>query len=232
MHLSHRLRHRQNIRLRMAFAWSSFCHIPGNFSIRYRMATKKKPRASAKKLRPTLGREAWIEAATEILSKDGVDGVRVEVLAKHCRVTKGSFYWHFKDRRDLLNAVLAQWKDGRIEDVRKHSQAQPGKAPEQLQHMLDVYANNPNRRGVLTELAVRHWALRDVRAAKVVAEVDTARLKYTGNLFLACGLAPQEAASRSLLLYAYSLGESLMIHGRSERDIARQKAWIDRHIVT
>lgn len=196
------------------------------------MAVKKKARAPARKPRSRLGREAWIEAGTEILSRDGVDGVRVEVLAKRCRVTKGSFYWHFKDRGDLLNAILAHWKAGRVEDVRKHSTARPGMAPEQLQHMLDVYANNPNRRGILVELAVRHWALRDPRAAKVVAEVDGQRLKYTGALFLAAGLTPQEAASRSLLLYAYSLGESLMIHGRSARDIARQKAWIDRRIVS
>jgi AcrR family transcriptional regulator len=188
------------------------------------MVTKTKPR-------PALDRDAWIHAATEILAIDGVDGVRVEVLAKRCRVTKGSFYWHFKDRRDLLNAMLAHWKEGRIEDVRKHSHAAPGKAPAQLQHMLDVYANNPNRRGILVELAVRHWAQRDARAARVVADVDAARHAYTGDLFLACGLAPQEAASRSLLLYAYSLGESLMIHGRSARGVARLKAWIDKHII-
>jgi AcrR family transcriptional regulator len=188
------------------------------------MARKLKPR-------PALDRDAWIAAATDILAKDGVDGVRVEVLAKRCRVTKGSFYWHFKDRRDLLNAVLAHWKAGRIEDVRKHSAAAPGKASAQLQHMLDVYANNPNRRGILIELAVRHWALRDARAAKVVAEVDAARLAHTGKLFLASGRAPPEAASRSLLLYAYSLGESLMVHGSSARALARLKASIDKHII-
>ena len=67
--------------------------------------------------RTQLDREAWIKASLAILAEKGLDGIRVEVLAKRLKVTKGSFYWHFKDRRDLLDAVLKTWKDGCIKDI-------------------------------------------------------------------------------------------------------------------
>jgi AcrR family transcriptional regulator len=43
-----------------------------------------------------------VQAALDIVAEKGVDGVRVEVLAKQLGVTKGSSYWHFKDRDALL----------------------------------------------------------------------------------------------------------------------------------
>ena len=45
-----------------------------------------------------LDAQAWTNAALKTLARSGIDGVRVELLAKELSVTKGSFYWHFKDR--------------------------------------------------------------------------------------------------------------------------------------
>src|SRR5215469_12958019 len=53
---------------------------------------------------------AWITAALDVLASKGIEGVRVEILAKHLKITKGSFYWHFKDRRALLDAMLNEWR--------------------------------------------------------------------------------------------------------------------------
>jgi len=58
---------------------------------------------------PRLGRADWVEAAWELLGKGSLDQVRVDTLAKHLDVTRGSFYWHFKDRGDLIEAILERW---------------------------------------------------------------------------------------------------------------------------
>jgi len=60
--------------------------------------------------RSPLTRESWIDAATEVLVDQGIDHVRVDVLAGQLQVTRGSFYWHFRDREDLLRAVLQRWR--------------------------------------------------------------------------------------------------------------------------
>lgn len=171
------------------------------------------------KARTQLDRQAWVDSAIDLLAKEGVTGLRVELLAKHLKVTKGSFYWHFKDRRDLLDAVLNHWKDGRIRDIIKQTTATPGKELAQIHHVIDVYSTSRSRRGIMIELAVRDWAKRDAAAAAVVEEVDTKRLECARALFLACGVPMAEASSRSMLLYAYVFGVSLMFCDQFSADL-------------
>ena len=73
--------------------------------------------------RAPLDRSGWIEAAIDVLAEQGVQGMRIEALAKTCGVTKGSFYWHFRARQDLFRAVLETWRDGRIRDIDKQTVA-------------------------------------------------------------------------------------------------------------
>jgi AcrR family transcriptional regulator len=186
--------------------------------------TAKTPRALP------LDRAAWIKGALAVLAEDGPAGLRVEVLAKKLHVTKGSFYWHFKDRRDLVDAVLDEWKDGRIRDIRKQTTAQPGGELAALRHTIDVYSASRNRKGLPIELAVREWARRDARAAEVVEEVDAERLACAARLFQARGLSADEAAARGVLLYAYVFGFSLMRCDRFIADAAPTKDWITGRI--
>jgi len=175
------------------------------------------------KPRVQLDRDAWIAAATEVLAEEGIAGLRVEVLAKRLKVTKGSFYWHFQDRRDLLIAVLLHWKEGRIRDIIKQTTADPGHELEQIYHVIDVYSASRSRRGMMIELAVRDWARRDSEAGAIVAEVDDVRLRCARALFLACGVPMEEASSRCMLLYAYVFGVSLMIYEKFDTDVVRLK---------
>lgn len=176
--------------------------------------------------RATLDRDAWVRAASDVLAEHGVEGVRVEDLAKRLSVTKGSFYWHFKHRQDLLSGVLDLWKDGRIRDIVKQTRAEPGKERERIYHVIDVYRTARNGKGMAVELAVREWARRDPLAAAVVKEVDAKRLDCAATLFAACGLPQAEAVSRSMLLYAYVFGQSLMMYDGYAADPAQFKAWI------
>ena len=177
-------------------------------------------------LRSQLDRDAWIKASLDVLAEKGLDGIRVEVLAKRLKVTKGSFYWHFKDRQDLFSAVLQTWKEGRIRDIDKQSRAAPGKECDQLLRIIDTYSANRNRKGMLIEFAMRDWARRDPAAAAVVEEVDANRLEFGRKGFEARGMSPLEASSRSLLLYAYVFGLSLMSCGKFDADMAEMKRWI------
>ncbi|CAI09846.1 transcriptional regulatory protein,TetR family [Aromatoleum aromaticum EbN1] len=175
------------------------------------------------KPRVQLDRDAWIVAATDVLAEEGVAGLRVEVLAKRLKVTKGSFYWHFQDRHDLLMAVLQTWRDGRIRDIVKQTRADPGRELEQIYHVIDIYSTSRSRRGAMIELAVRDWARRDPETAAIVAEVDDIRLRCARDLFLACAVPMEEASSRCMLLYAYVFGISLMIYDKFDSDVARVK---------
>lgn len=184
-----------------------------------------------KRISSALDRTAWIKAASDTLAEHGAAGLRIETLARKLGVTKGSFYWHFKDRRDLQDAVLTRWKEGRISDIRKQTAAEPGREIEALRHTIEVYSSPRNRKGIPIELAVRDWARHDERAAKVVAAVDAERLDCSYRLFRACGLADDEARARSVMLYAYVFGVSLLRGEQFAADLTEFKNWITEYIV-
>ncbi|WP_374328207.1 TetR/AcrR family transcriptional regulator [Azonexus sp.] len=190
-------------------------------------------RASRKAVsgRTQLDPERWIDVATDVLAKEGIAGLRVEVLAKRCGVTKGSFYWHFRDRQALLDAVLERWREGRIRDIEKTTAVQAGQELEQLHYAIELYGANRNRKGMSIELAVRDWARHDSRAAAVVEAVDLYRLECTRRLFVASGMTEASAKSRSLLLYACVFGLSLMHYDHFDDDPADLKRRIAQHIV-
>ncbi|MDP2170653.1 MAG: TetR/AcrR family transcriptional regulator [Rhodocyclaceae bacterium] len=181
--------------------------------------------------REALDRAAWIAGALDIVAQDGIDGLRVESLAKRLGVTKGSFYWHFKDRRDLIDAVLDDWRAGRIRDIHKQTTAAPGNELAALRHTIEVYSAARNRKGISIEATIRLWARQDANGLAVVEEVDAERLECTRRLFLARGLSPAEAAARSALLYAYVFGFSMMQCGRFDMDAAQTKRWIVEQII-
>lgn len=195
---------------------------------------KTTPRQATSQLesrRPQLDRDQWIEVAIDVLARDGFAGLRVELLAKYCGVTKGSFYWHFKDKQALLEALLEQWQEGRIRDIEKTTSVAPGKEREQLHYAIEVYGASRNRKGMLIELAVRDWARHDVQAASVVEAVDLYRLECTRKLFVAAGMSDAEAKSRSLLLYACVFGLSLMHYTHFDDNLSDLKKRIAERIV-
>lgn len=193
--------------------------------------TPSKARSRASSERTQLDPARWVDTAIDVLASDGVTGLRVEVLAKRCGVTKGSFYWHFKDRQALLDAVLLRWKEGRIRDIEKTTSVNPGQERDQLHFAIEVYGAVRNRKGMAIELAVRDWARHDAHAARIVESVDLYRLDCTRKLFVAAGMSDAEAKSRSLLLYACVFGLSLMHYGHFDNNLADLKQRIADRIV-
>jgi len=102
-----------------------------------------------------LGREDWVLAGLHALARDGEDGLRVEPMARDLGVTKGSFYWHFRDRAGWRQAVLSWWEHRAFADLAKGA-ARP-------------LAAEPDRAAL--ERAIRLWARRDLAAAQSLSRV-------------------------------------------------------------
>jgi AcrR family transcriptional regulator len=152
---------------------------------------------------------AWIAAAFDALADGGIDAVRVEPLAAALRITKGSFYWHFADRRTLIDAMLESWAAGRIAAIREQA-ALRGDPATALRDLAGLYTRNANLRGLGIELAIRALARTDATAAKATRSVDRERLKHVGELFAALGWPPAGARARAVLFYSYLFGQSLL----------------------
>jgi AcrR family transcriptional regulator len=163
------------------------------------------------------GSNQWIEAGLKELGRGGIERVRVEVLATRLGVTKGGFYRRFKDRRALLDAVLATWKRGRIAAIERQTELAGASARERLQSLIRLYSERVNPEGMAVELAIRQWARADAAAADAAASVDAARLARVAQLYGMLGLATEEAQARAVLLYSFIFGQSLLFLEQSPR---------------
>ena len=64
-----------------------------------------------------LSRDDWLDAAASAIAEGGFDNLRVLLLAKKLGVTRGSFYWHFKDHQDLVVSFLQRWRERRLAEL-------------------------------------------------------------------------------------------------------------------
>ncbi len=141
----------------------------------------------------------------ELLRTRGIGGVRVLTLARNLRVSRGSFYWHFEDRQDLLDGIL-EWWDREMTDVviDRASAARGGAKKRLLLTAENVVANGLSQ----YDSAIRSWAEGDKKAAKVLRRVTRKRLGYIASLFEEAGFPPGEARARGELLAIYLMGEA------------------------
>jgi AcrR family transcriptional regulator len=161
--------------------------------------------------------DLWIEAGLAAMASHGVDGVRVEVLAKQLGVTKGGFYRQFRDRPALLKGILASWSAGRIAAIETQTSLNGASARERLRALVQLYSERINPEGMAVELAIRQWARSDAAAAAAVARVDAARLSNVAQLYRACGLPAAQADTQSFLFYCFIFGQSLLYLERGPR---------------
>ena len=56
-------------------------------------------------------REQWLQKSLEAISGKGFGRVVIDNIVTSLGVTKGSFYWHFKDRNDFLEKLITYWDD-------------------------------------------------------------------------------------------------------------------------
>jgi AcrR family transcriptional regulator len=151
----------------------------------------------------------WIRAAGRRLATGGIGAVAIETLARDLGVTKGSFYWHFRDRAALLAALLADWTRHATEPLLRRlagpNPEGPNQAPRALLSRLAATVAGEGA-GAL-DPAIRAWACHDPAAGEAVRRVDEARLAFTAGEFRGLGLAPAPAWTRARLFYLHLLGE-------------------------
>ncbi len=160
--------------------------------------------ASKKKSRPVapLSREAWVKAATNLIAQEGVQAVAVEPLALALGVTKGSFYWHFRSRDELIHAALEAWEQDQSADV----VARYGGINDprhRLRVLLFAAFEDVENGKFFAALAV---SSEDPRVQPYLRRATERRLAFGVEAFQALGLSEAEARERALFAYAAYAG--------------------------
>jgi len=151
-----------------------------------------------------LTREDWLSAALEVLYGEGVGKVSIVRIARDLGVTSGSFYWHFKDRNDLLRGLLDFWVHSQTEAIFEEVARFEGTPSERLFKLMEMLTIGEQAR---YEVAVRAWAGFDDMAAEVVRRIDKRRVEWLRSVFHEIGFSGNEAEMRARLFVYYQLAE-------------------------
>ena len=167
-------------------------------SIRSRMASAAPAPLKPAPLQPL----DWIRAATARLAQEGIEAVRVEVLARDLLVSKGSFYWHFRDREDLLNSILSHWEGQEIAWLHEAAGGEKNAAA----RWATMVERSADLQRCRFEAALRAWARRDDGVAVRVAAVEKSRREFIADVLQDVGFASPAANSWAGLTQLVCLG--------------------------
>jgi AcrR family transcriptional regulator len=169
-------------------------------------------------------RSAWIDEGLRALAAGGPDAVRIEPLARALGVTKGGFYWHFDDRRGLLEEMLEAWERVMIDEAIERVESQGGDARAKLRRLFALASSSEIRELLRADLAVRDWSRRDKTVAKRLRRVDNRRMDYMRSLFGAFCPDEDEVEVRCMVAFSLFIGEPFIAvdHGaRSRADVLK-----------
>lgn len=150
-------------------------------------------------------RQDWLNAALAVLKSGGVEAVKVADLAGQMQVSRSSFYWYFKNRTDLLDALLDHWKATNTAALVKQAKAPATTITEAVSNVfrcnIDTRLYDPQ-----LDFAIRDWARRSETVARVLSDSDAIRVNALKQMFLRFGYAAQNATARARVLYYMQMG--------------------------
>ena len=157
---------------------------------------------------PTLTASDWAEGALQLIAEAGLRALTVSALAARLGVTKGSFYWHFAGRAELLSAALARWQQRATTEAIKGLEAIPDPR-RRLELMLEAASQPPRARSVYAALAED---AEDPVVRRVLNRVGSERIDYLARCYQGLGCDPAEASARAVLAYATYRGLLQLAH--------------------
>ncbi|TDC14773.1 TetR/AcrR family transcriptional regulator [Actinomadura bangladeshensis] len=155
--------------------------------------------------RARVARRDWIEAAYQELARAGERGVTINALAARLGVTKGSFYWHFTDRPELMRALLDRWAHERTDEVLALFLGSTTDPRERLRRIQAL-----GREVAPIDRAMRLWAQHEPAAEEAVRHADRALLGHIAACLEDLGFDAEDARLRALLMLRSWVGGYLM----------------------
>ncbi len=171
--------------------------------------------------------DLWLQAAYEELIENGVDAVRILPLAKTLDISRTSFYWFFKDREELLDALIARWRDKNTGALLRQADAYAETIEEAVLNVFDCWLNR-DLFDPAFEFAIRSWALQSAQVEEEVREADASRLEGLTRMFERFGFNKAIADVRARTIYLVQIGYiSMQTQEETEVRLARIPHYVE-----
>ena len=160
-------------------------------------------------------RDDWLSAALDALERDGEESVRITALARELGVSRSGFYWHFRDRAELLEALIDFWEREYTTVVIRQLAGENLGPRERLLAVADRVVLYDFTRFDPSMLA---WARRDATLARRIAKSFRTRERYTATAFEELGFKGKDLKVRTHAFVAAISAECLMFPQTSKRE--------------
>jgi len=172
-------------------------------------------------------KEAWLAAAYETLTQNGVDAVKIMPLAERLGMTRTGFYWHFKDRNALLEAMILAWEEKNTGNLVAQTNAYAETITEAMFNLFDCWLDETLFDARL-DLAIRNWARNDADLQVRLEKADAARAKAIAAMFERFGYSKTQAEVRAMSIIYTQIGYiSMQISEDWQGRIARMPDYIE-----
>jgi AcrR family transcriptional regulator len=170
--------------------------------------------------RERVSKADWLEKALDVLESNGIDEVKIERLARELNISKSGFYWHFKDRKDLIRAMITYWEEEFTSVVTSNSEVLNTVPRERIYLTMKMILENNLTR---LELPMRSSAETDPVAWEMISRVYQIRVDFFRSALSEMGFEGEDLEMRIHLLTCYHTWEGVMF-----RDISkdRRSKWL------
>lgn len=170
------------------------------------MARLKKLNRSGDTEDRNVGFDYWLDAARKAFIEGGVANVKVDRLARNLAVTRGGFYWHFKNREDLLNALIDDWEKRNTQPLVDAADLDGPPGGDRKFVAISRVWIEERCFSAAYDAAVRDWARTSTKVARIVRRVDARRIELLEHIFAELGFSAQDAAPRARIMYYHQVG--------------------------
>lgn len=153
-----------------------------------------------------LTRGDWLELALDTLVSDGIDRVKIQIMAKQLGVARSSFYWHFESTDALHAAMLDEWLQKNTGPIIERSMRPAANINLALISVFECWLDEKLFNPTL-DIAVRLWGRRSDLVHSVVTQADTMRVDALSKMFLRYGFPQKEAVVRARVIYFTQIGQ-------------------------
>ena len=150
-------------------------------------------------------RDDWLDRALRVLAIEGVDRVTILNLSARLGVSRSSFYWYFKNRDELLDALLARWEGLNTRSIVTQAKAPAATINEAVCNVFRCWIN-PEIFSPRLDFAIREWARRSTRVRGALDRSDTERTIAIKAMFERFGYCGEDALVRARVLYYLQIG--------------------------
>jgi len=168
---------------------------------------RKSPRKKNSAVDKRLRREDWILAAWEMLGSGNMNEVKIKILASKLGVTRGSFYWHFRNRQELIDALVDRWFA--ILGLREVIEADVALVEDPKEQLWAVFKRVILNIDAGQSVALRLYSRKDQKLKRRIEDEDRLRLGHYSDRYKLMGFSEDRAIELGRIYQAVVVSEYL-----------------------